>query len=284
MFLQRAAITLTLGPIALWLINKGGLLYFIPVTAVLILATVEYHNLTQLMGWNTSLKILLPVNFTLWAAGQWPDVKLLNLALIVGLFLAMLYGLYQYEYNFPHANNKDETSNKTGHSATGDWIATIGGIILIGWIGSHFFLVRSLGADIWQWAFLSMLATWISDSAAYLVGKFMAGNFLLGRHQLSPRLSPNKTIEGYSAGILFSTIVTVTVAYFIDFPVTIALILALLVSTISPLGDLAMSLLKREANVKDSGTMFAGHGGALDRIDSLVWSVTMGYYLAIFVG
>ena len=270
MFLQRAFITLTLGPIALWLIIQGGFFYFIPVTAVLILATIEYHNLTQKMGWNTSLKILLPVNLTLWAAGQWPDIKLFSFALIIGLFLAMVYSLRQYEYNLTQ-------------SATGDWLATIGGIILIGWIGSHFFLVRSLGPDIWQWALLAMLATWIADSAAYVVGKFIAGKFLLGRHPMSPRLSPNKTFEGYGGGIFFATIVTVTVAKFIDFPIYTALLLALLVSVVSPLGDLAMSLLKREAGVKDSGVLLPGHGGALDRIDSLVWSVTMGYYLALLV-
>ncbi|MCP5098474.1 MAG: phosphatidate cytidylyltransferase, partial [Chloroflexi bacterium] len=126
--------------------------------------------------------------------------------------------------------------------------------------------------------------TWIADSAAYVVGKFLAGKFLLGRHQLSPRLSPNKTIEGYVGGIFFATLVTVIVGNLFGVVIWGAVLLGVLVSAISPLGDLAISLLKREAGVKDSGTLLPGHGGALDRVDSLVWSVTMGYYLALFLG
>ena len=63
-----------------------------------------------------------------------------------------------------------------------------------------------------------------------------------------------------------------------------ALLLGILVSAVSPLGDLGISLLKREARVKDSGTLFLGHGGALDRTDSLIWSVALAYYLAQLVG
>jgi phosphatidate cytidylyltransferase len=96
-------------------------------------------------------------------------------------------------------------------------------------------------------------------------------------------LSPNKTVEGYIGGIVFGTIITAVVANWLQIPLAVGLVLGLLSSIISPLGDLAISLLKREANVKDSGVLFPGHGGALDRLDTLLWSVTMAYYLALFV-
>jgi phosphatidate cytidylyltransferase len=134
----------------------------------------------------------------------------------------------------------------------------------------------------WQWTMLAMTSTWIADSGAYFVGKFLAGN-ILGKHHLSPRLSPNKTVEGYAGGIFLGTAFTVALAYFMELPLVGALILGLLVSIVSPMGDLGISLLKREAGVKDSGTIFRGHGGALDRVDSLIWSIAMAYYLVLFI-
>jgi phosphatidate cytidylyltransferase len=122
----------------------------------------------------------------------------------------------------------------------------------------------------------------MADSAAYVVGRHLAGS-VFGRHKLAPRLSPNKTVEGYLGGIAFGTSFTVIMASFFEFPLFVALLLGFLVSAISPLGDLGISLLKREVGVKDTGALFWGHGGALDRTDSLVWSVTIAYYLAIFV-
>ena len=250
MFLQRALVTLILGPLALVIIYFGGLIYFIPVAAILLLATIEYARIMQRLQRSISLWILIPVVVLQWIVGQWPSWREWFPALALGIFCAMVYALWLYE-------------RQKSKQVPADWMAMLGGVMLMGWLGSHFFLIRSLPQDAWQWTMLAMLGTWIADSGAYLVGKFLAGKIILGRHQLSPRLSPNKTIDGYLIA---------------------ALILAILVSAVSPLGDLAISLLKREADVKDSGTMLPGHGGALDRIDSLVWSVTMGYYLALLIG
>jgi len=271
MFLQRALVTLILGPLALVIIYFGGFLYFIPVATILLLATIEYARMMRLLQRSISLWILIPIVLIQWIVGQWSSLQVKVSPLVIGIFLAMVYALWLYER---HKSNQ----------VTADWMAMIGGVMLLGWLGSHFFLIRSLPQNAWQWTMLAMLGTWIADSGAYLVGKFLAGKIVLGRHPLSPRLSPNKTIEGYLGGVFFAVLVVGIVAYYIDFSLVAALILAILVSAVSPLGDLAISLLKREANVKDSGTMLPGHGGALDRIDSLVWSVTMGYYLALLIG
>ena len=135
----------------------------------------------------------------------------------------------------------------------------------------------------WQWTMLTILCTWLSDSGAYVVGRFVAGRFV-GRHALTPRLSPKKTVEGYVGGVFFGTATAVLFAWFSLLPLPIALSLGLLVSAVlAPAGDLGVSLLKREAGVKDSGGLFPGHGGALDRIDSLVWSVTIAYYFVLFL-
>ena len=116
---------------------------------------------------------------------------------------------------------------------------------------------------------------WIADSGAYVFGK------TLGKHKLSPRLSPNKTIEGYVGGVLVGTSLTLIIGLLLNLPALIAVILGLLVSAVSPIGDLGISMLKRSVGVKDSGNLLPGHGGALDRIDSLIWSVAMAYYLVL---
>ena len=271
MFFQRALVTLILGPLALVVIYFGGLVYFVPVALILLLATVEYARMMRLLKRSISLWILLPAVLFQWLAAQWPSLGAWFPALAVGVFLTMIYALWLYE------RHKSDC-------VTADWMTMIGGVIILGWLGSHFFLIRSLPYDAWQWTMLAMLGTWIADSAAYLVGKFLAGKIILGRHPLSPRLSPNKSIEGYIGGIIFGVLTIIIIAYYLKFSLVAAFILAILVSAVSPLGDLAISLLKRETNIKDSGSLFPGHGGALDRIDSLIWSVTMAYYLALLFG
>ena len=129
---------------------------------------------------------------------------------------------------------------------------------------------------------LVFVSTWVADSAAYVVGKFLAGN-VLGKHKLSPRLSPNKTIEGYVGGIVLGSALTVLTAYLLQLPLEVALVLGLLISTLGPIGDLGISMLKREAGAKDSGTTFRSHGGALDRIDTLMWTVTIAFYVISFI-
>jgi phosphatidate cytidylyltransferase len=269
-FAQRALITFTLGPLALLAIYFGGLFYAIPMALVLSIAAVEFSQMGNKMGWKTSAWVLVPLVIPFFLAGWWrSELDLLAPVTLIALLVVMVYALWLYEI-------------KEDDSAPATWMAMTGGVFLIGWLGSHFFSLRNLDPMVWQWTMLAMLSTWIADSGAYVVGKFLAGK-VLGKHQLSPRLSPNKTVEGYIGGIVLGTSFTVVIAYFMELPLPGALILGLLISIISPAGDLGISLLKREAGVKDSGKIFRGHGGALDRVDSLVWSVAMAYYLVLII-
>ncbi len=279
MFLQRALVALIFGPLALLLIyfgdELGGLVYFAPFAILLSLATIEYVQLTRHLGWRVLVWLLLPLVFAQWAIGEWGEPAWVGPSFLVSMLVMLTAVLYSYE-------------KQSSRTVAVDWMAYMGGFLLLGWLGSHFFLVRNLPLIGWQWTMLAICSTWIGDSGAYIVGKFVAGKYI-GKHKLSPRLSPNKTVEGYFGGIAFSITFSMLIAYLInlyspvDIPYLHVLLLALMISIITPLGDLGISLLKREAHVKDSGTIFKEHGGALDRVDTLLWAVAIAYYLALFL-
>jgi phosphatidate cytidylyltransferase len=261
-FLQRALVTFTLGPLALYLIYLGSWFYFLPVAALLLIGTIEYADLARRLGWRPSLWLLLPAVSGQWVAAQWPGLNLFGPFMALSLLAVLCYALWLYE-------------RRLSETAVADWFTMMVGILYLGWLGGHFFRLRGLdlGTAAWQWTALAMLVIWVADSMAYLVGK------QFGRRKLSPRLSPNKTIEGYVGGILGGTLAALLLALWFQLPPGFAVIIGATIAIVSPAGDLAISLLKREARVKDSGHFLPGHGGALDRIDSLVWAVFIAYHL-----
>jgi phosphatidate cytidylyltransferase len=153
---------------------------------------------------------------------------------------------------------------KTKFVITNKWLMSLLGIALIGplWLA----LICAKGAD--PWLLLSLLATiWIADSAAYFAGK----NF--GKHKLAPTISPGKTWEGV-IGALIGVTIFGGVLYLVFHVNTLAIFPALWIVTIfGVIGDLFESLMKRQANLKDSGNLLPGHGGILDRIDGIIPSL-----------
>jgi phosphatidate cytidylyltransferase len=167
------------------------------------------------------------------------------------------------------------------------WAWTLAGIIYIGWMLSHFIPLRqleittgetNLGRD---WVLFALFANIAVDTAAFFVGRAW------GRHRLAINISAGKTwegsIAGFVAGIAAALVLVVILPNLSDVPYWQAAILGALVGVFAQLGDLAESLLKRSAGLKDSGTMVPGHGGLLDRMDSLLFSVVVVYYYVIYV-
>jgi len=115
------------------------------------------------------------------------------------------------------------------------------------------------------WLILALVPTWVGDSAAYLFGS------RLGRRRIAPRISPGKTWEGTLAGFGGAAIVALVIAASAGMKTGPALLVAALVGPVGFAGDLFESAIKRAAGAKDSGTLFPGHGGVLDRIDSLIF-------------
>ena len=113
---------------------------------------------------------------------------------------------------------------------------------------------------------------WVNDSFAFLIGK----NF--GTHKLFPSVSPKKTIEGFIGGLIFTLLASLFISKFnLDFSMLNWLIIGVIVSTLGTVGDLVESKFKRQANIKDSGNIMPGHGGILDRLDSLLFAAPFVY-------
>lgn len=148
--------------------------------------------------------------------------------------------------------------------------------VYLGWTGGHLAAVRELDHGIW-WLVIAIGITWLADSGAYIVGK------RYGIHQLAPSISPKKTWEGYFGGVAVAALGGLLIGLISPLGMLHSVIAAVLVGALGTLGDLTESLFKRQANAKDSSNLIPGHGGAFDRIDSLVWAgVIIFYYATVF--
>ncbi|MDZ4063774.1 MAG: phosphatidate cytidylyltransferase, partial [Coriobacteriia bacterium] len=141
---------------------------------------------------------------------------------------------------------------------TADTATTVFGAIYLGFLLSHFVLIRQLDSGT-ELALATIVSVWANDVFAYLVGS------TVGRHKKAPRVSPNKSWEGFLAGTAFTVLVWTGVFFLIDSPVSLAthILVGVAVSFAAVVGDLAESRLKREAGIKDSGRLLPGHGGFL---------------------
>ncbi|HWX97049.1 MAG TPA: phosphatidate cytidylyltransferase [Solirubrobacteraceae bacterium] len=150
---------------------------------------------------------------------------------------------------------------------------TLLGIYWIGFALAHAVLLRGLphGNGI---VIDVLVGVFLGDTAAYLAGR------TIGRRPLAPAISPNKTVEGLIAGMLFAVLGVWIAGRYQDWlPGTHALVLGLGVALFAPLGDLFESFIKRQAATKDSGGLFGPHGGALDRLDGVLFAAVVGYYI-----
>ena len=147
------------------------------------------------------------------------------------------------------------------------------GVFYIGLCLGHLLLIRQLEFGEFL-IFFVIVVTWAADTAGYYVGAS------IGTRAIAPRLSPKKTVEGFIAGVTFSIIIAI-VCHFWFLPslaMIHCIILGILLSCVGLLGDLAESAFKRNAGIKDSGSLIPGHGGVLDRIDSLLLTTPAFHY------
>jgi phosphatidate cytidylyltransferase len=152
------------------------------------------------------------------------------------------------------------------------------GVLYVGFFTPHFVLLReSSDATGWRWVLFTIFSAMGSDSGAYLTGRG------LGRHKLAPSISPSKTVEGAFGGLAGAVLVAAAsrALFFADLGRGEAVALGAAMSLLAQFGDLCESALKRAFGAKDSGWIIPGHGGILDRLDSLLFPVVFAYYYAV---
>jgi phosphatidate cytidylyltransferase len=157
--------------------------------------------------------------------------------------------------------------------AVAAFATTLLGVVWVGGGLAHLLLVRDIPDDGRLLIFTVLLTVFADDTAAYFVGR------AIGRHRLAPAISPGKSVEGFVAGTLVGVAVTFFALYEQDVVSTgESILLGLAIALAATLGDLFESAIKRDLGVKDSGRLLAGHGGVLDRVDSLLWAGPAAYF------
>ncbi|MBI2844947.1 MAG: phosphatidate cytidylyltransferase [Chloroflexi bacterium] len=254
---QRVLSAIVLGSVLLLTLWWGGVAYLVFVAIAAFLAGVEYLELSAKMGFaaEPGLALSLIFLFLFFGAGYLSGEGMrAGLGIILVLSLAGLLW----------SRNPDPLLG---------WALALGGGLYVGWLFSNFLLLRNLPQGV-GWTLLAFLPTWAHDTAAYFVG------LRFGRRTLAPRVSPHKTWEGTIGGWAFATLVAMGGVVILGRPVVEGLVLGLILSMAATVGDLVESFFKRRAGAKDSGTLIPGHGGVLDRVDSLLFTVPVVYYYA----
>jgi len=258
-FRSRVLIAALLIPTIIVITWIGGIVFALVVGVAALLATWEFFRLMEKGGFRPLWPMGLVLTLLLILNAFLPHLRLLPLALSAWLIITTTWQLFR----------------RTPYPVV-DWALTLTGGFYIGWLISHFISLRLLPQG-YTWVMLTFLITWAGDSGAYFAG------LKWGKRPFWPRLSPKKTWEGTIGGWLAGMLAAIILGTIGGVALPHSLALGVIVATITPFGDLAISMVKRQVGVKDSGSLFPGHGGMLDRVDSLLFAVVGVYYYVVNV-
>lgn len=260
----RLISALILLPIGIAIILIGGGLFDLAIAFIFTLAVYEFVQLMKLGKFAPNLIFATAVVWVMLLDAVLPRLSLSRPALALLLLAALTWQMRQ----------------RSG-SPTANWALTVAGGIYLGVAGAHFILIRQLNNGQW-WLLLAVAGTWLADSGAYIIGR------RFGVHKMTPSLSPKKSWEGLAGGVAFGVIcdallaVALGQALNIEIPWWVGAVLGLIGALIGVLGDLSISMIKREVGAKDSGHIIPGHGGVLDRLDSLLFTIVVSYYFIVW--
>ena len=247
-------------PMVIGVVFAGGLWFLAGVSLVALVAGWEFGRMMKVGGYTTTPFFTLGLIILLLLNSYRSDLSL-ECILSVILLSSLAWQLFQTDSASP----------------TADWALTVIGGLYIGWGMAHLVALRQLANGL-AWIWLVLLCTWGADTFAYLVGSRW------GHHKLWPRLSPKKSWEGFMGSIGGSLLGATGVAILFNLGWVTCLIIGALIPIIDLFGDVSISMMKRDVGIKDSSNLFPGHGGFLDRSDSLLFVSVVVYYYAVWSG
>jgi phosphatidate cytidylyltransferase len=256
--MKRELTALVAAPIAIWMIGWAHPYVFdAAIGLVSALALYEFLDLGRRKGYHLPVALCIMVMLFIEAAFVLEPVSV-----EMGVFLALLVIPGSYVIS---GGDLDEALPSSAIAV----LATL----YVGMLGGSLIRLHDDFTDGAKLVFFLLLVVWLGDSGAYYFGR------TFGRHKLSPRISPKKTVEGLIGGIAASVVTALIIhfTFFQKFPLLHVIIAAVILSIAGVIGDLAESMWKRSASVKDSGTLLPGHGGFLDRFDSIFYTTPILY-------
>ncbi len=258
--LVRTAVGLTALAVVLSISWLGGVPFLLLVAAAALVGGYEFYWMLRQGGIPSQPWLGLAWLLLLTVAGARPEWVGLTTVLTFGLIALLVYALFVPEKPVQRL------------------LATAFPALYLGVMMAEAIALRRLPDGFW-WLLLSFAIAWSSDTFAYFVGVTM------GRHKIWPRLSPKKTWEGTVAGWIGAAVAAPVVLWFS--PLDVALwwgaVAGFLGGILGFFGDLSISMIKRQVGVKDSGHFFPGHGGMLDRLDSMLFVIPFVYQLALLL-
>lgn len=243
----------------------GGIAFDLLILAVLCIGSIEFVQLVARRGHRPFAGLMLLWTGYYVLARMLPQTEYVAAGAALLLLLTLIMALVRFRF----AADADVVTG---------FALTLAGSFYIGWSGAHFVSLRALDDGLF-WVATIVGVVWIGDTAAYFIGS------AIGRTPFSPEISPSKTWEGYLGGVVCGTLSGVLLTLLwgrlgagpASNPIH-GLALGLLASALGPLGDLGISMIKRYAGAKNASNLIPGHGGVLDRLDSLIVTILLGYY------
>jgi len=275
--LTQRVLTAVFGvPVLLFVFYRGGLLFLLLILFIISLGQFEFFRLLETKGVSSDRAFAVMSSVVLAAAAYFGYLQFL------AVFTVLMVIAFVLQFR------KEDLSKVIVELGT-----TLTGIIYLGWFLSHAILLRNLDhhpgirdyaetvqrtKDVGFFYVVFVVAcTFLNDTGAYFVGKWK------GEKRLIPSISPGKTVEGTIGGIISSTITGGVVNLIFKSPLEYswAFLFGFIIGVVAVLGDLVESLIKRSVGAKDSGTILPGHGGVLDRFDSLIIVFPVSYYFVL---